>query len=112
VSDSDPYEPAYRLGDRVAFVVEPVPGEPVEQAVLLHLPSGRRTVLSPEATAIWRLLAAAGVAGVRPGDIAAELAHQFDAKPTVIEHDVRQLLEELVSADLAARVERAPPAAQ
>ena len=80
-----------------------------DRAVLLHLPSARRVVLSPEATAVWQEIVAAGEVGVRASDITAALAPRYAAEPTTIDADVRNLLVELVDSGL---VEAVDPATQ
>jgi len=76
-----------------------------DRAVLLHLPSARRVVLSPEATAVWQEIVAAGEVGVQASAITAALAPRYAAEPTTIDADVRNLLVELVDSGLVEAVD-------
>ena len=88
---------AYRRAPDVADVVDSAAGG---GAVLLHLASGRRTVLSETATAVWQAVVAAGRDGVSAGELAPPLAAHFGADPAVVHADVARLLAELLSAEL------------
>ena len=81
-----------------------------EHAVLLHLPSARRVALSPEATAVWELVVAAGRGGAGADDLVVALAPRYDADPEVIGGDVRALLDELVGGGWVEPVEPDPVA--
>ena len=103
---SQPVDRAVRRPEWVAHVLDG------EHAVLLHLPSAKRVALSPEATAIWSQIVAAGPAGTRTGDIVAALAPRYDVEPTIIESDVRQLLDDLLNGEWVEEVEPDSPAAK
>lgn len=83
-----------RRPDWVAHVVDESTGEP--HAVLLHLPRGERTALSPTATRIWRLIVESGAAGVRLGDLVPILAAEYQADPMIIRQDVTALAGQLI----------------
>lgn len=67
------------------------------RAVLLHLPSGRRTGLSDTATRIWREVVASGAEGVHVGAITANVAPEYGVDPTIITDDVVTLLGDMVA---------------
>lgn len=70
-----------------------------DRAVLLHLPSARRVVLTPTATRTWQLLLEHG----RLSAVLPALQEEFAADPAVIEADVRRLVAELLEQDLLER---------
>ena len=88
-----------RRPDRVAHVLDG------ERAVLLHLPTGRRVVLSPEATAVWQLVIASGLAGVSSDAVTATLAPRYATDADVIAADVHALIQQLAEQDLVELVE-------
>jgi hypothetical protein len=73
--------------------------------VLLHLPSGRRVGLSGSGTVVWEQVSAAGEVGASAASVTEAVAAQYDAGRAVIEAGVRQLLDDLLAADLVERVE-------
>ena len=75
-------------------------------AVLLHLPRGERTALSPTATRVWQLIVAAGADGVRLGDLVPVLAAEYGADPMIISQDVAALGAQLLAGEW---VEAVPP---
>jgi len=76
------------------------------RAVLLHLPSAKRRVLSPEATAIWQAVVASGSAGATPAEVTAEVQAAYPGTdPDVIAHDVAAFLDELLATDLVEVVQ-------
>ena len=71
------------------------------RAVLLHLPSAKRRVLSPEATAIWQAVVASGSEGATSDEVSAVVGAAYpEADPDVIAHDVGVFLGELLATDL------------
>jgi hypothetical protein len=92
-----------RRPEWVAHVLDESSGEP--HAVLLHLPRGERTALSPTATRVWQLVVAAGAAGVRTGDLVPILAAEYEADPMIISQDVAALVAQLLAG---AWVEEVP----
>lgn len=86
-----------RRPEWVAHVVDESSGEP--HAVLLHLPRGERTALSPTATRIWQLIVAAGPQGVQTGDLVPLLATEYGADPMIIRRDVIALAGQLLAGD-------------
>ena len=86
----------YRRPSYVAHVLDG------DRAVLLHLPSARRVVLTPTATQTWQLMLELGDLG-EVLDVL--LAGYPEADPAVIEADVRRLVAELVEQDLLEEVE-------
>jgi hypothetical protein len=86
--------PAYRRAPDVAEVVDD------GRVVLLHLPSGRRSVLSDTAGAVWRAVGAAGAAGARAVDVSPDLAAEYAEDPARIAADVARLLQQLRDAGL------------
>jgi hypothetical protein len=94
-------EVAYRRPAQVAYVVDhPQEGAADGVTVLLHLPSGRRTSLSPTGGAVWAALVAAGEAGASAAELAPGLAAAYGADPDQVEADVRGLLEQLAGEGL------------
>jgi hypothetical protein len=81
----------------VAHVLDDSSGEP--HAILLHLPRGERTALSPTATRFWQLIVAAGTSGARITELAPALAAEYDADPTVVERDLRALQVQLLDGE-------------
>jgi hypothetical protein len=69
------------------------------QAVLLHLPSGRRTALSDTGTAMWQVIVASGADGVTARDIGGALAPEYGVDAEVIAQDVGGLLAEMLDDD-------------
>ena len=93
-----------RRPDWVAHVLdEGVPGQgaPKEgiHAVLLHLPRGERVALSATATRIWQLIVLAGASGVRMGDIVPILAAEYAVDPTIVDHDVTELVSQMIAGE-------------
>ncbi len=86
-----------RRPEWVAHVLDEAAQPP--QAVLLHLPSGRRTGLSDTATRIWQEVVASGADGIDAETIAALLAAEYGADPTIVTHDVTVLLTEMVAGE-------------
>jgi hypothetical protein len=76
------------------------------QAVLLHLPSGRRTGLSPTATRIWQEIVATGQQGADQASLAVKLAPEYGTTPSAIALDIEALLVEMVTEDW---LEAVPP---
>ena len=70
------------------------------RVVLLHLPSGRRTVLSDTAGAVWQAVSAAGDSGAQVADMAPALAERYGADPVVVAADISRLLVQLREAQL------------
>jgi hypothetical protein len=87
----------FRRPEWVAHVLDEAADPP--RAVLLHLPSGRRTGLSETATRIWREIVAAGPGGVHVGGITAIVAPEYGTDPTIITHDVVALLDDMVAGE-------------
>ncbi len=87
-------EVSYRRAPDVAEVLD------AGRVVLLHLPSGRRTVLSDTAGAVWQAVAAAGDAGAQVADMAPALAERYGADPVVVAADISRLLVQLREAQL------------
>jgi hypothetical protein len=67
------------------------------RAVLLHLPSGRRTALSDTGTRIWREIVASGAVGIDLDTIAEQIAPEYAVDPTIVLRDADQLLREMVA---------------
>jgi hypothetical protein len=86
-----------RRPEWVAHVLDDTIDPP--RAVLLHLPSGRRIGLSDTATRIWQEIVASGAAGVHLGAIAAVLAPEYGADPTIVQQDVAALLADMVEGE-------------
>lgn len=90
-------DPPLRRPAWVAHVLDDSSGEP--HAILLHLPRGERTALSPTATRFWQLIVAAGTPGARITELAPALAAEYDADPTVVERDLRALQVQLLDGE-------------
>lgn len=90
-------QPRFRRPDWVAHVIDEAAEPP--RAVLLHLPSGRRTGLSDTATRIWQVVVSAGAEGVHVGGITAIVAPEYGVNPTIITHDVVALLDDMVTGE-------------
>jgi hypothetical protein len=86
--------PTYRRAPDVAEVLDD------GRVVLLHLPSGRRTVLSETAGAVWQAVDAAGDAGAQAADVAPPLAARYEAELALVAFDISRLLEQLREAGL------------
>src|SRR5436190_10135286 len=93
-----------RRPDWVAHVLDEEADPP--QAVLLHLPSGRRTGLSPTATRIWQEIVATGQKGADQASLADKLAPEYGTTPSAIALDIEALLVEMVTEDW---LEAVPP---
>ncbi len=87
----------FRRPEWVAHVLDEEAEPP--RAVLLHLPSGRRIGLSDTATRVWQEIVASGAEGVQMGAIAAIVAPEYGADPTIITHDIAALLAEMVEGE-------------
>jgi hypothetical protein len=85
----------FRRPEWVAHVMDEEADPP--RAVLLHLPSGRRTGLSDTATRIWQEVVASGTDGVPVGGITAIVAPEYGVSPATITHDVVALLDDMVA---------------
>jgi hypothetical protein len=90
-------QPRFRRPEWVAHVLDEEADPP--RAVLLHLPSGRRTGLSETATRVWQEIVAAGRGGIPVGGIAAIVAPEYGTDPTIITHDIIALLDEMVAGE-------------
>jgi hypothetical protein len=86
-----------RRPEWVAHVLDEAAEPP--RAVLLHLPSGKRTGLSDTATRVWQEVVASGDAGIEVDTIAATLAAEYGADPQVVTHDVTALLTEMAAGE-------------
>ena len=69
------------------------------RAVLLHLPSGRRTALSDTGTRVWQVIVASGAEGTNGVNIGATLGPEYGLDPTIITHDVCGLVAEMVEGE-------------
>ena len=87
-----------RRPEWVAHVLDEHDGED-PHAVLLHLPRGERVALSPTATRIWQLIVAAGPSGVQMGDIVPILAAEYAVDPTIVDHDVTELVSQMIAGE-------------
>ncbi len=87
----------FRRPEWVAHVIDETAEPP--RAVLLHLPSGKRTGLSETATRIWQEIVASGTEGVSVSAIAAIVAPEYSADPAIIAHDVVALLNDMVAGE-------------
>ena len=96
-----PSEPV-RRPEWVAHVLDESTGEP--HAVLLHLPRGERTALSPTATRVWQLIVAAGAKGVQTADLCPALAAEYGADPEIVSQDVAGLMTQLLAGEWVERV--------
>jgi len=67
------------------------------QAVLLHLPSGRRTALSDTGTRVWQEIVASGSDGTDGVTIGATLGPEYGVDPTIVTRDVTVLVAEMVA---------------
>jgi hypothetical protein len=76
-------------------------------AVLLHLPSARRTVLSDTATAVW-LEVVAEPEGADVDEVAVRLAERYGEAAARVTSDVEALVTELLAAGLVEPVEGPP----
>ena len=88
----------YRRPSYVAHVLDG------DRAVLLHLPSARRVVLTPTATRTWQLLLELGDLD----DVVDTLTLEYAARRKAIDHDVRVLIADLVEQDLLEEVPDEP----
>ena len=86
-----------RRPEWVAHVLDEASDPP--RAVLLHLPSGRRTALSDTGTRVWQVIVAAGTEGVDGVNIGATLGPEYGVDPTIVTHDVEGLLAEMVEGE-------------
>lgn len=93
-----------RRPDWVAHVLDEAVDPP--RAVLLHLPSGRRTGLSDTATRVWQEIVAAGADGIEASVIAERVAPDYGVTPEIIESDVTALIVQLLQGEW---VEAVPP---
>ena len=84
-----------RRPEWVAHVLDEAAEPP--RAVLLHLPSGKRTGLSDTATRVWQEVVASGTDGIDTDTIAASLAAEYGADPTIVTRDVAGLLAEMAA---------------
>ena len=94
---TDGAQARFRRPEWVAHVIDETAEPP--RAVLLHLPSGKRTGLSETATRIWQEIVASGTGGVQVGAIAAIVAPEYGADPTIITRDVVALLDDMVAGE-------------
>jgi hypothetical protein len=69
------------------------------RAVLLHLPSGRRTALSDTGTRVWQVIVASGADGTDGVNIGAVLGPEYAVDPTIVTHDVAGLVAEMVEGE-------------
>ena len=90
-----PAEQRVRRPEWVAHVLDDEADPP--RAVLLHLPSGRRTALSDTGTRVWQLIVAAGADGTDGVNLGVTLGPEYGLAPTIITHDVAGLLAEMVA---------------
>ena len=90
--------PAPRITDAVTIVRSSHPAETTvgSEVVLMTLESGQCFGLGETGSEVWRLLAHP----TRLGPVVTALSNQYDAPSSVIEHDVRELLEELLDRGL------------
>jgi hypothetical protein len=86
-----------RRPEWVAHVLDEASDPP--RAVLLHLPSGRRTALSDTGTRVWQVIVASGTDGTNGVNIGATLAPEYGVDPTIITHDVSGLVVEMVEGE-------------
>ena len=86
-----------RRPEWVAHVLDEAAEPP--RAVLLHLPSGKRTGLSDTATRVWQEVVASGDEGIDVDAIAATLAAEYGADPQVVTRDVAALLAEMAAGE-------------
>jgi len=86
-----------RRPEWVAHVLDEASDPP--QAVLLHLPSGRRTALSDTGTRVWREIVAAGAEGTDGVKIGATLGPEYGADPTIVTRDVAGLVAQMVEGE-------------
>jgi hypothetical protein len=87
----------FRRPEWVAHVLDDSADPP--RAVLLHLPSGRRTGLSDTATRVWQEIVASGAEGVHLGVLVAVLAPEYGVDPTSITEDVAALLADMARGE-------------
>lgn len=95
-----------RRPEWVAHVLDEAADPP--RAVLLHLPSGKRTGLSDTATRVWQEVVASGDDGVDVDTIAATLAAEYGADSTVVTYDVATLLTEMAAGEWVELVPEPP----
>lgn len=86
-----------RRPEWVAHVLDEASDPP--RAVLLHLPSGRRTALSDTGTRVWQVIVAAGPDGVDGVNIGQTLGPEYGVDPTIVAHDVAGLVAEMVEGE-------------
>jgi hypothetical protein len=86
-----------RRPEWVAHVLDEASDPP--RAVLLHLPSGRRTALSDTGTRVWQVIVASGAEGTNGVNIGVTLGPEYGVDPTIITHDVAGLLAEMVEGE-------------
>jgi hypothetical protein len=94
---SDPSSWQVRRPEWVAHVLDDEAEPP--RAVLLHLPSGRRTALSDTGTRVWQVIVASEATGTTAVVIGEQLAPEYQADPSVITHDVAGLVAEMVAGE-------------
>lgn len=86
-----------RRPEWVAHVLDDASDPP--RAVLLHLPSGRRTALSDSGTRVWQVIVAAGAEGTNGVNIGATLGPEYALDPTIITRDIAGLLTEMLEGE-------------
>ena len=86
-----------RRPEWVAHVLDTASEPP--RAVLLHLPSGRRTALSDTGTRVWQVIVASGAEGVDGVNIGEILGPEYGVDPTIVIRDIGGLIAEMVEGE-------------
>ena len=94
---TDPAHWRVRRPEWVAHVLDEAAEPP--RAVLLHLPSGRRTALSDTGTRVWQVIVASGTEGVDGVNIGRILGPEYGVDPTIITRDISGLVAEMVEGE-------------
>lgn len=100
--------PRVRRPEWVAHVLDDAVTPP--RAVLLHLPSGRRTGLSDTATRVWRAIVDSGADGVTAKRVADLLAPEYGVLPGAILGDIADLYGDLLEGEWVEVVAQGGPA--
>lgn len=93
----------FRRPEWVAHVLDQEAEPP--RAVLLHLPSGRRTALSETATRVWQEVVAAGPDGTDVPTLAATIAPDYGLTGDAIALDISALLVEMTEGEWVEHLE-------